>query len=53
MVKIELCWSREHVENMLVIMKERLANDSKAEYFNVNLFLDGCNICIERGEIKQ
>lgn len=53
MVKIKLCWSRDHIKSLIETMNNRLLKDDKSEYFDVNLYLDGCNISIERGEIKQ
>lgn len=52
MVKLSLRWSREHSQNFLETLQKRL-KDSKSEYFNINLYLDGCNISIDRGEINQ
>lgn len=51
MVHLKLRWSREHVEDFLENAQRLLKGNS--DYFDVTFHLDGCEIKIDEGEIKQ
>lgn len=53
MVKLKLHWSREHVEEFSKQVYNKLLKDRESDYFSVTLYLDGCDIKIEEGEIRQ
>lgn len=53
MVKLSVKWSREHVIEFSKSIYNQLLNDKVSDYFEVTLYLNGCNIQINEGEITQ
>lgn len=53
MVKLKLHWSREHVIEFSKQIYKQLLEDKLSDYFDLTIYLDGCNIQINDGEISQ
>lgn len=53
MVKLNLHWSREHIVEFSKQIYNQLLNDKVSDYFGITIYLDGCNIQIEDGEVNQ
>ena len=53
MVHLKLHWSREHIEDFSKQVYNQLLKDKDSDYFDITFHLNGCDIHIDEGDIKQ